>query len=566
MLREPVSRLTLDGNSMPRSAAWRVARGLVGSMVWEEGRPASIGRYDVRREIGRGMMGVVYEAVDTVLGRTIALKTIHLAFPTAVHEREEFERRFFAEAQIAARLSHPNIVVVHDVGRDPETGTLFIALEHLDGQPLSTLVSPASPLPWHEALRIVQRVAEGLHHAHGQGVVHRDVKPANIVRLSTGVPKILDFGIARLGQEQGDQTQERHFFGTPLYMSPEQALGRPVDGRSDLFALGAVLYFLLVGRAAFAAENIPTILVRVVRQYPPPPSYLKADVPAAVDDVVARATAKDPADRYPDGKAMAEDIEDILAGRVARHREAWRPPSLPETAPGADDLLASLESELGLTETVAGSAARGVMPTIELPRLVAAPAEVKDGPGTEIADAAAPPLEKKAPRRWLVAAGIAAGVIGLAGQAGRGTTVATAPPATAAAVGTSTSHEAAAPVLLAAAVPRPAARRAKDPARFAVEVEHSLKQGRLRLWVDGLLKLERRLGEGAVAKVAMRPRTGAQALVALEPGTHEVAVEVAWGDKVRTEHVKTVFRAGESRVLTARIGGLFKKNLSLRWR
>jgi hypothetical protein len=536
-------------------------------MVCEIGRPASIGRYDIRREIGRGMMGVVYEAVDTVLGRTIALKTIQLAFPTGVHEREEFERRFFAEAQIAARLSHPNIVVVHDVGRDPETGTLFIALEHLDGQPLSTLVSPASPLPWHEALRVVQRVAEGLHHAHGQGVVHRDVKPANIVRLSTGVPKILDFGIARLSLDQGDQTQERHFFGTPLYMSPEQALGRPVDGRSDLFALGAVLYFLLVGRAAFAAENIPTILVRVVRQYPPPPSYLKADVPAAVDDVVARATAKEAGDRYPDGQAMAEDIEDILAGRVARHREGWRPPSLPERAPGADDLLASLESELGLTETVAGSAARGVMPTIELARPVAAAADVDDGPGTKIADAAAPALEKKAPRRWLVAAAIAAGVIGLAGQAARGTTVGTASAATAAAgVSTSTGTTAPVPVPLAAVPPRPAVRRAKDPARFAVEVEHSLKQGRLRLWVDGLLKLERRLGEGAVAKVAMRPGAGDQALVALEPGTHEVAVEVAWGDKVRTEHMKTVFRSGESRVLTARIGGLFKKNLSLRWR
>jgi hypothetical protein len=537
-------------------------------MVWEEGRPASIGRYDIRREIGRGMMGVVYEAVDTVLGRTIALKTIHLAFPTAAHEREEFERRFFAEAQIAARLSHPNIVVVHDVGRDPETGTLFIALEHLDGQPLSTLVSPASPLPWPEALRIVQRVAEGLDHAHGQGVVHRDVKPANIVRLSTGVPKILDFGIARLSLDQGDQTQERHFFGTPLYMSPEQALGRPMDGRSDLFALGAVLYYLLVGRAAFAAENIPTILVRVVRQYPPPPSFVKVDVPAAVDDVVARATAKDPADRYPDGRAMAEDIEDILAGRVARHREGWRPPFRAEKAPDADDLLASLESELGLTETVAGSAARGFLPTIELPRPAAPPAAADggDGPGTGIAEVAAAPLEKTTPRRWLMAAGIVAGVIGLAGQAARGTAIGTASPATAAAAAASTSNLATAPVLLAAAPARPPVTRVKDPARFAVEVEHSLKQGRLRLWVDGALKLERVLGEGMVAKVASRPRGGGQGLVALEPGTHEVAVEVAWGDKVRTESVKTVFRPGESRVLTARIGGLFKKNLSLRWR
>lgn len=111
--------------------------------------------------------------MDTVLDRTIALKAIRLAFPVAPQEQDEFERRFFAEAQIAARLSHPNIVVVHDVGRDPETGTLFMALEHLDGQPLSAIVSPACPMPWREALRIVQRVAEALHHAHRQGVVHR---------------------------------------------------------------------------------------------------------------------------------------------------------------------------------------------------------------------------------------------------------------------------------------------------------------------------------------------------------------------------------------------------------
>jgi hypothetical protein len=537
-------------------------------MVWQEGRPASIGRYDIRCEIGRGMMGVVYEAVDTVLGRTIALKTIQLAFPTAVHEREEFERRFFAEAQIAARLSHPNIVVVHDVGRDPDTGTLFIALEHLDGQTLSTLVSPVSPLPWPEALRIVQRVAEGLHHAHGQGVVHRDVKPANIVRLSTGVPKILDFGIARLTLDQGDQTQERHFFGTPLYMSPEQALGRPVDGRSDLFALGAVLYFLLVGRAAFAAENIPTILVRVVRQYPPPPSYLKADVPAAVDDVVARATAKDPADRYPDGQAMAEDIEDILAGRMARHREGWHTSSRPEMRPPTDDLLASLETELGLGETVAGSVARGVMPTIELPRPVA---DVAPGRGDEVAIAPVEsPVRSPQASGWLVAAGLAASVVGLASQSARGTASVTGSPARAAAAAIP-APVVTAPVLLAAApaapaAPAPPVSRAKDPARFAVEVEHSIKQGRLRLWVDGALKLERQLSDRAIARVASRPRDLARSVVALEPGTHEVVVEVAWGDKVRTERVKTVFRSGESRVLSARVGGLFKKNLSLRWR
>jgi serine/threonine protein kinase len=520
----------------------------------ELGQPATIGRYDIRGEIGRGMMGVVYEALDTVLDRTIALKAIRLAFPVAPHEQEEFERRFFAEAQIAARLSHPNIVVVHDVGRDPESGILFMALEHLDGQPLSAIVSPACPMPWREALRIVQRVAEALHHAHRQGVVHRDVKPANIVLLASGEPKILDFGIARLAQEQGNLTPGRHFFGTPLYMSPEQALGRPVDGRSDLFALGAVLYFLLVGRAAFAAENIPTILVRVVRQYPPPPSFLMPEVPAVVDDVVARATAKDPANRYPDGRSMAEDIEDILAGRVARHRVEWkaRPEAPSVTAADTDDPLAFLQSELDL-----GNAPHALIPTMELPRPIT-PAPVFFAP-TDEATSDLGPLEGR-PRLTTLAATLVLVATVATGFSGRRIDSTSTPPATGVAA------DPAALIIRAAspAIPAPASPRAG--ARLAVTVELSLKQGRLRLWVDGTLRLEKTLRDRIATKVALRPRSGnAGGVIDLEPGAHDVKVEVAWDDSVRTEHLKATFRRGDRRVLAARLGGLFRKTLSLRW-
>jgi serine/threonine protein kinase len=527
----------------------------------ELGQPATIGRYDIRGEIGRGMMGVVYEALDTVLDRTIALKAIRLAFPVAPHEQEEFERRFFAEAQIAARLSHPNIVVVHDVGRDPESGTLFIALEHLDGQPLSAIVSAACPMPWREALRIVQRVAEALHHAHRQGVVHRDVKPANIVLLASGEPKILDFGIARLAQEQGNLTPGRHFFGTPLYMSPEQALGRPVDGRSDLFALGAVLYFLLVGRAAFAAENIPTILVRVVRQYPPPPSFLMPEVPAVVDDVVARATAKDPAHRYPDGRSMAEDIEDILAGRTARHRVEWKAPARPEVASGTvadtDDPLAFLQSELDLGNAIGGDVPHALMPTVELPRPIA-PAAVLLAP-TDEATSDLAPLEGR-PRLTMLAATLVLVATVATGFSGRRVDATSAAPATGVAA------DPAALIIRAAspAIPAPASPRAG--ARLAVTVEHSLKQGRLRLWVDGTLRLERTLRDRIATKVALRPqRGGAGGVIELEPGAHDVKVEVAWDDNVRTEHLKATFRRGDRRVLAACLGGLFRKTLSLRW-
>jgi eukaryotic-like serine/threonine-protein kinase len=538
-------------------------------LIREMGQPATIGRYDVRREIGRGMMGVVYEALDTVLGRTIALKAIQLAFPVAPHEREEFERRFFAEAQIAARLSHPNIVVVHDVGRDAESGTLFIALEHLEGRPLSAIVSPGSPLPWPEALRIVQRVAEALHHAHAQGVVHRDVKPANIVLLDSGEPKILDFGIARLAQEQGHLTPGRHFFGTPLYMSPEQALGRAVDGRSDLFALGAVLYFLLLGRAAFAAENIPTILVRVVRQYPPLPSFLMPEIPAAVDDIVARATAKDPAHRYADGKSMAEDIEDVLAGRAARHRAEWSAPVGVESESGTvaetDDPLAFLQSELGLTNTntIAGSAARALMPTVELPRPIAraeVPAGIAHDDTSDLAPDAFPAAARAGagPRphaSWVAAAAALVAMIAM-GFSARPLDSASPTPAV---------SLPAAPAAVVAAVTAPPA-PVPEVARLAIAVDHSLKQGRLRLWVDGTLRLERTLGRRDVAKVASRPRGGsARSIIDLEPGVHDVRVQIAWDDNVRTEHVRGTFRPGDRRVLAARLRGFFRRSLSLHW-
>jgi serine/threonine-protein kinase len=550
----------------------------------EMGRPATIGRYDIRREIGRGMMGVVYEALDTVLQRTIALKAIQLAFPVAPYERESFERRFFTEAQIAARLSHPNIVVVHDVGRDPETGTLFIALEYLKGRALSEIVSPSSPMRWREALRIVRRVAQALHHAHAGGVVHRDVKPANVMLLESGEPKILDFGIAKLAQEQGHLTPGRHFFGTPLYMSPEQALGRPVDGRSDLFSLGAVLYFLLVGRPAFAAENIPTILVRVVRQYPPPPSFLVPEVPAAVDDIVARATAKDPAHRYPNGQAMAEDIEDVLAGRPARHCAGWKAPVPPPTGTGAghseaDDPLAYLEAELNLA-TIAGSAARALMPTVEIPRAVGVSgAAVRAGAALAGADVArAVPEASPAGRadggvvagRTRRSAPFIAGAIAVvamtatafsprpAGDASRAVGGESKVPASDAAAATLAGVASA---LSSSPVSRPA------PARLALEVENSLKKVRLRLWVDGQLRLERTLNGGVARKASVSvARRGGGTELDVEPGAHEVKVQVEWDDNVRTERLEATFRAGQTRRLSARIGGFFRKTLRLRWR
>ncbi|HKC12758.1 MAG TPA: serine/threonine-protein kinase, partial [Vicinamibacteria bacterium] len=292
--------------------------------------PTKIGRYEIRKELGRGMMGVVYEAADPSLNRTIALKVIRLTFAVSDQEQESFERRFLSEARIAARLTHPGIVVVHDVGRDPDTGVLYIALERLAGHTLAETAADGRRLPWREALRIVARVAEALHYAHAQGIVHRDIKPANIMVLPSGEPKIMDFGLAK--HEAGHElTASGQFVGTPLFMAPEQVLGLPVDGRTDLFSLGSVAYTILTGTRPFAAESVPRIMTRVAHQNPLPPSRSVPDLPPDADYLVARAIAKAPSDRYPDGKAMAEDAEDILAGRPPRHRAGW---ILPPAAEG----------------------------------------------------------------------------------------------------------------------------------------------------------------------------------------------------------------------------------------
>ena len=169
------------------------------------------------------MMGVVYRALDPALGRSVALKTVALSFAIADDERASFEQRFMAEARVAAGLSHPGIVVVHDVGRDAASGMLYIALELLDGRTLADMVAGGGPLDPAEALRITARVAEALSHAHAKGIVHRDIKPANIMVLPSGEPKIMDFGIAKVPTSQ--LTAAGQFFGTPSYMSPEQASG-----------------------------------------------------------------------------------------------------------------------------------------------------------------------------------------------------------------------------------------------------------------------------------------------------------------------------------------------------
>ncbi len=273
--------------------------------------PNQIGRYRIERELGRGAMGVVYEAEDTALGRKVALKTFAAMDALAPKERESFEKRFLSEARISATIEDEHVVGVYDVGRDPESGLLFMALEYVKGETLAGALE-RGPMPWRRAVRLIAKVARALHTAHAQHIVHRDIKPANIMLNTAGVPKLMDFGIAKASASQ--MTLAGQVFGTPAYMSPEQASGEEVDGRSDVFSLGVVLYELLTNTRAFEGSNVAATLSRILREEPRPPSGL-VEIPKALDAIVARALKKSRDARYETAAQLAADLEDVLEGK-----------------------------------------------------------------------------------------------------------------------------------------------------------------------------------------------------------------------------------------------------------
>ncbi|HEV8202253.1 MAG TPA: serine/threonine-protein kinase [Candidatus Polarisedimenticolia bacterium] len=273
--------------------------------------PKNIGRYEIVEEVGRGSMGVVYRARDPRLGRIVALKCVAFSFPLAPGEEEEFLGRFYQEAQIAGRLSHPNIVTIHDVGTRETEGTAFIAMEYVTGTNLQELLAGGGRLPIPQVADVARQVADALDYAHGCGVVHRDIKPGNIVLTTGGQVKVLDFGIARA--PTGDGTKPGRLLGTPNYMAPEQVTGGKIDGRADQFSLAVTLYHLLTGERPFVGESLTAISYQVVNVTPPPPSRLNPAVPADVDRILGRGLAKTAAERYPGCHDLAEEFTASLA-------------------------------------------------------------------------------------------------------------------------------------------------------------------------------------------------------------------------------------------------------------
>jgi eukaryotic-like serine/threonine-protein kinase len=572
------------------------------------------GRYIVRRELGRGTMGVVYEAEDPVLARTVAVKTIDLTFAPGAKVRADFERRFFTEARVAAQLSHPGIVVCHDVGKDAGSGRLFIVFEHLRGRTLEERVADG-PMEWRDALAVVVQVARAIHHAHEHGVVHRDLKPANIMLLDPGADgataarpkvtvKIMDFGVARLESLGPRITRTGQAFGSPLYMSPEQALGQPSSARSDIFSLGSVLCTLLLGRPWFEAGSLPKIVDRLVRDDAPRLSRLRPGVPPSLDLVVAKALAKREDDRYRTAAAMADDLEDVLAGRAARHVGA------------EDGLLAGLMAAPGARGLPAHDPLASLLDEAPVPTL--GPNPTTPGAATTPMATALPPARS---RRGLLAAAGALLVLAVLAAAAlvalrRSPAPAPAPPPTVAVapseapppsttattlppipttlepapdveptVPPPTATPSVAPRIVRTAptaipsvvpvpespvpetgAPTPTPEAAAPASRIRLSVVHPFEDGRLIVWIDGVLVHEAKL-EAAKSRriVAFKVREGrADKTLDVTPGPHEVRVQLTW-NQGRTERTKVVDVAdGATGLLEAKVGRM-SKDLGLTW-
>jgi serine/threonine protein kinase len=272
--------------------------------------PEQIGRYVILRTLGRGAMGIVYLARDPQIERELALKTIRFDTAEKSFGAEEAKARFLKEARISGRLQHPHIVTVFDVGEDQ--GTLFLAMELVQGGSFSQRLADPANFPVRDRIRVVAEVAEALAHAHERGVLHRDVKPANVLLTASLSAKVTDFGIGKLLTGDTDLTSSGQMVGSPAYMSPEQIKGEKLDARTDIFSLGIVLYQALTLRKPFPADTLTTLVYQILHEEPLDTGLVTSDLPDGLRDIIRKCLAKDRANRYADARELAEDLREVL--------------------------------------------------------------------------------------------------------------------------------------------------------------------------------------------------------------------------------------------------------------
>ena len=287
--KEADTRLTLDGKDLAAG---------------DEKALPQLGRYQILKQLGRGAMGIVYLGRDPKLNRLTAIKTIRFSDETDDRRLELIREHFYREAEVVARLSHPNIVTIYDVGEDVDLS--YLAMEYLEGESLEKYTQPEHLPSVRKTVDIICQVCDALDYAHKNGIIHRDIKPANIMVLKSGVIKVMDFGIARA--TFGTKTRTGIIKGTPYYMSPEQSKGERLTGSSDIFSLGVVFYQLLTGKLPFDGENVAAIMYQITTVAPSPPTRLNPNIDNSTLEILMKSLEKNPENRYTSAKEMADHI------------------------------------------------------------------------------------------------------------------------------------------------------------------------------------------------------------------------------------------------------------------
>ena len=498
------------------------------------GTTKKFGRYEIVAELGRGAMGIVYKARDPQIDRLVAVKTI-LLHGQDPEKEDEFRQRFLREAQAAGRLQHPGLVTIYDAGEEEETHDPYIVLEFVNGESLNKLLAREKKVPFTRALQLAEEIAEALEYAHNQGVVHRDIKPGNILINEEGGAKIADFGIAQLNI--ASFTLPGQVLGTPAYMAPEQLSGEGVDGRSDIFSVGVLLYAMVTGLSPFHGNSATTVCFKVVNRDPIPASTLELHLPRELDAVISRAMAKDPAQRYQRAAELAQDIHRLRTTEFASRTGTANLSAINQAyKTGHPFQTTRTDRDLAQARQVVSTAVRrasirdlviGAALVIAIVLLAISTRRVMT-PKQESAVQNSVPPEEHATQ-------------GVPGKVG------TAEPKSGSTVPPPTDTTLADPAVVAAAKtqpvvkPQPAKhvatahenRPAAPSCTLELAVDHQFKEATLNVWVDDKLALTRQLHGGNQKKlVVFKEMRGADSeSLQLPAGTHQIRVRAQSSDQ-----------------------------------